>query len=596
MGLDERLNLRGEIYHETRSMPDDKINPIIAGELASQLDRIPKLDYAARISPDDGFLHRDREPRKYAVERIKNLIRVAQKVYCLLYKNNEADKANIQLTPDQRRKRKKLRQENLQAYPRQIAENGRFLPEDLNLCTPAINIFKHNPHFKKLAEGFEHKTLRAMFLDDRIDAIMAEFNRNGDHVFGKDPLGITSSFLHDLMRWTANYANRDVERYTEFQLLSKRLNFLSRELHYGESDHVYQDLILDNPLRSNDKVVSILTSTDIISPETMLVARLNNSAAKVMTNEVDCCITGPHGKHSATTLLYWLDPAVYTWEFYAAGEHDTMTAQLPFGLGIFFKARGHHSSTKESTDYLVFEGFPANSHKYAHIGTLGTLNAESLSKELRAFALDPQPNVSFAETPFTLPELVYALGIATAKKLGIPKMLINTEHGERTQYSVRHSLNEIMRITGNSAIWDADAQKLLKDPLTADGRFAEFEAHARTYDNQEKTKKFAYTHFIKKPPLPPHIIQEIKSPVNHRWRGEILLDTTFPWTTFVGKAYRTWPTTEDGFNPHDWRGWHVHTYFNDPRGQLEPCWNLGIGYCRGIEVDVEKECARLKLK
>lgn len=579
MGLDGAVSAEFSDERERflHGFSDDKVNLKYCWLRALQFDRRPKLNFAVGISPDfekgsHVFSPGARDPQKFAIESIKNIMRVAQKVY---------------RTSDQTQ---------IDAYARQMRESPNFSPEDLNVCIPALTIFNkykklensENNNLEKLVNLFDGDT-KKMFVESNIKKIMEDFNHGRNWWTGRDDefLGTARYLLHDLMLWMSSYVRHDPELKSEYELLSSRLNMLSRELWYGLAYGIYQDSI---SVHSGTTFPS-LRSTQRTRPADTLVARLNNSSKKIMTNEVDCCITAPNGKHRAATMLYWLDPAVYTWEFYAFSDSDeTVDQDLPFGLGIFFKAKGHHASKEDSQEYLVLEGFPANVYRYSHINWL--TESAATYKELQKLLPDVPWNVAFPATPQSLPELIYMLGLVTAKNLGIPKLFINAEHSERTQYSVRHSINEIMRFTGNTKIWNEDKQQLMKDPLTADGSFAAFEVQTRVYGGREKTKKFNYTHFLKKPSFPSELIPKIAGK-SGKWHGEGLSDTFFPWVKFVGPAYRTWPTREEDFDPRAWMSEHSRDYFKDKHGQLEPCWNLGIGYCRGIEVDVQAELEAL---
>ncbi len=607
MGLDEAVS--GKLSDERelflQGFSDDKVNLDYGWTRALQFDRRPKLNFVGGIGTDFeqelyGLSDRDRHPKKYAIESIKNLMRVAQKVY------RTSDRTQID------------------AYARQMRESSHFSPEDLNLCIPALAIFSKHNNLEKLVNGLRGD-LKKMFVENDIKKIMREFNRR-DGVFSESSsMSVARSFLYGVMFWMNYYVRYDTKSHAEFNLLAARLNMLGRELCYGAGYDFHQDALLV-PAFTNG--VRFFASTQQTQHSDILVAQLNNSPEKIMTNDVDCCITGPNGKHRTATMLYWLDPAVYTWEFYALNVSDeSVDKNLPFGLGIFFKAEGHHCSKKKSQDYLVLEGFPANVYKTCHINQLNGVKPEKYKKVQKSFP-DVSWNVALPNpiaerlrlterfspadyqilrkfshfgpeytllphTPRSLPELIYALGLVTAKSLGIPKLFINTEHSERTQYSVRHSLNEIMRFTGNGEIWNEDTHQLMKDPLTADGSFASFDAHARVYGGKEKVKQFKYTHFLKKSPFPPELVAKIAG-ASGKWNGEGLFDTFFPWAKFVGSAYRTWPTREEDFDPRAWMSEHSQDYFKDKHGQLEPCWSLGIGYCRGIEVDVQDEWEALE--
>jgi len=581
MGLDGEVSEEfvDEREHFLHGFSDDKVNLKYCWLRALQFDRRPKLNFEIGISPDfengsHTFTPGARDPQKFAIESIKNIMRVAQKVY------------------------RTSNQTQIDAYARQMRESPNFSPEDLNVCIPALTIFNkykksensESNNLEKLVDLFDDDT-KKMFVESNIKKIMEDFNHGRNWWTGRDNefLGNARYFLHVLMLWMSSYVRHDTELKSEYELLSPRLNMLSRELWYGLAYGIYQDSISEH----SGTTFPSVRSTQRTRPAHTLVARLNNSPKKIMANDVDCCITGPNGKHRAATALYWLDPAVYTWEFYAFSDNDgAIDGHLPFGLGIFFKAKGHHSSKKDPQEYLVLEGFPANVYRYGHINWL-TEEGRETYKELQKLLPGVSWNVALPETLHSLPELIYVLGLVTAKSLGIPKLFINTEHSERTQYSVRHSLNEIMQFTGNNKMWNADAQKLMKDPLTEEGSFAAFEVQTRVYGGKKKTKKFNYTHFLKKPSFPSELIPKIAG-ISGKWNGEGLFDTHFPWKKFVGSAYRTWPTKEKDFDPRAWMGEHSRDYFKDKHGQLEPCWNLGIGYCRGIEVDVQDELEALK--
>jgi hypothetical protein len=536
---------------------DSRIIPEKGFDIAQSMDRSPKLDCLLSVdaSPDPSL--GSRETQKLAVERIKNLIRVAQKVY-----------------------RTGNRELQLKGYSRQMTESPHFSPEDLDLCLPAVQIFANNGAFGKLVENFNHETLYKMFAEDNIEKLMGDFNRRDAGSFGKDSYGVTSSFLHSVMRWASEHARAD----PAFGLFSHRLNMLSRELYHNLKGHVYQDVILEKPANG----VGLLTSTDSSPLPELLVARLNNSAEKVMVNNVDCCITGPYGEHRAASMLYWLDKSVFTWEMYAIGEkQDVSVNSDPFGLGIFVKTIGKHSQNCYENDYLVLEGFPAKLEQYAHIGLLKPITGENMSGEYKESGFNiPKPNVSLPQNLMTLPELMYVLGLVTARKLKIPKLFINTGHSNRTQRSVQDSVKEIIRITGNESAWDEEKKCLDRDPLTNEP-FASFNVGE---------KKFQYTHFLRKKPLDSSIVGKIQYEDESgysSWRGEGFFDTWYWWNHFIGNTYQNWSEAQCAKHPYAERVWRRKNVRRTHELHPESYWNEGIGYCKGVEVDVEKECKRL---
>jgi len=298
-----------------------------------------------------------------------------------------------------------------------------------------------------------------------------------------------------------------------------------------------------------------------------LDAFLGGSDINLATNKVNCCITGPKGKSRDATILYRNDPAVRVWDIVA----NEITGNLsPFGIAIFVETEGYHFSAPEKkTRYLVLEGFPANQNYYARIGRLSGKYSEDLN---------------MSDKTITLPQLVYALTLTTAKTQNIPKLFINTEHSGR-QRSVEDAVREaaIKANLKQGEIWEFSRHRkfhLLKDPIT-DSSFA----HIDVLD-----QSFEYTHFLQKPSFPYELMNKLKR--DPLWCGEGYFDTWYGWNAFINETYEDWPAKLRLEHPHAhsvYRRGQVHS----PGGHPESYWNLGLGYCKGFEVDVKQACKDL---
>ena len=81
--------------------------------------------------------------------------------------------------------------------------------------------------------------------------------------------------------------------------------------------------------------------------------------------------------------------------------------------------------------------------------------------------------------------------------------------------------------------------------------------------NSERTQSgFEYTHWLEKKPLPKKLVEEIR--LNRKYNGEQYLDTWYQYNKLVLR-------------------------------RKQPQWNLGRGYCKGIEINVQSELKRLGL-
>ena len=567
MGLDERVE-----QNDFASDPalqgwwGNKIDPEKAWQITKNTKREPLLQFTAGIDTEDPA--HSRAPQKYANMRAKNLLRVAQKVY------------------------RTRNAENLAAYRRQILRDSkRFSPEDIDLCTLAMDVFTESRQFPQFIEGLKPGTIRSMFLDDDIGKIMQQFNDDSKPSLTYD--STEYRFARAVMHWTAYALRNDPDAGRHFPKFARLLNQLSREMNYGLRFNVEQDVIADELIGGK---VGIYTSTDSAPLPTALTAKLNNSPRNLVYNNTDCCISGPFGKHRTTALLYWLDPAVHTWEFYAETDakedsKDILDVTLPFGLALFFEARGRHHAAAEDTNYLVFEGFPAHGSTYAHIDFLThPRNVDGVT--------GPKEPPTYAYNCPSLPQFIYTLGLITAQAKGIPKLIINTSHSTHTQHSVSDTIDKIMGTTHNGEHWDSGAQRLRRDPLSPDGAFGRFTVGASNKGYAVKAQTFEYTHFLAKPAFPADIGAEIR----HRdedteriyWRDELLLDTHYEWTKFVGNTYDNWTNEARDAHPYAFRVANRANVWRTHEIPPESYWNAGIGYCHGIEVDVQDELGLLK--
>ncbi len=296
---------------------------------------------------------------------------------------------------------------------------------------------------------------------------------------------------------------------------------------------------------------------------------------------VDCCITQPDGKSKEATVLYAIDKTVTVWSFSFKG--GSVYYDTSFALAIFVKARGHHFSKTVPENYLVLEGFPANQRYYSRVGKM---DAKFVCSDIENYALG---RLGRSEVSFT--ELVYILGLKTAKREGISKLFVNTEHSDR-QKSVHDAIRTaaIECSLSRGEVWDMGSHgsfKLLKDQHT-EKDFQVFKDPGTNevllYDKNRNGKRepFEYTHFLQKRALPAQLVKMIRK--NPLWKGENVFDTWYGWNRFIMDTHKQWSD--------ELKAKHPYAKAIYERGR-DPQWNLGIGYCKGFEVDVEKECKRL---
>jgi hypothetical protein len=295
-----------------------------------------------------------------------------------------------------------------------------------------------------------------------------------------------------------------------------------------------------------------------------LAAKLNNSATNLLVNVVNCCISGPYGKSKEASILHWLDPAVHVWEI----TPDT----YPAGLVLCVEATGNHASRPDDlTKYLVLEGFPANKNFYANIASVYSAGGDN---DLRT------------SEHYTLAKMAYIFGLKTAQTQGISKLFINAEHTGRQQ-SVEDTVFEAAKanIPDHNTYRLKDEKFVLrKDPHT-NAPFAQITVG----DNA-----FAYTHHLQKQPLNPELVTALRN--DPHWNGEGYFDTWYGWNKFIGNLCSEQVEEIGKSHPYARRVWERAQTRRKQQRHPESYWNLGIGYCRGIEVDVAKECARLNIK
>ncbi len=296
-----------------------------------------------------------------------------------------------------------------------------------------------------------------------------------------------------------------------------------------------------------------------------IMAGVNHSAQDSMLNFVGCCITA--GKSREAPILYWLDDAVHLWQTYIIAKNH---GPFPFGLGIFVEAEGNHvSKPGKKEKYLILEGFPAQQLTYSTIGNVSFQSNDMIS----------------ACDWITLPQAVYLLGLSAAKSRNIPRLFVNTEHSGR-----QRSVEDAVREAAISSQLPMDAWKvnrhnefkLIKDPYT-DGSFMQLtDANTERIINDSTGKPAEYTHFLGKSQFSSNLISELRRDLS--WNGEGFFDTWYGWNKFIMESYPAW--SEEMKNKHP----YAEAVFKHGK---DPQWNLGIGYCKGFEVDVEKECKRL---
>jgi len=407
----------------------------------------------------------------------------------------------------------------LEGYKTYVNKSQRFPEEDFDMCQQAFEMTEARQDFKDFISGLEPNEFRDIFAESNIESSIKSFNTRMDLNFCKS----ADIFLNKLMCWT------QARKSPGSDLFFEKVHYLRIEL--------LREQYLRNPGGLSDDDWEYYKKMDPV-----LDFKLNYSAKHVMVNQVNCCITGPSGKHRDASILYWLDENVFSWTLHPI-RSARMSVLDPFGLAIFVKAKGRHFSSQKEEDYLVFEGFPANQEHYWRLKKLGV----------------------------SLPRLVYDCGLWLARELKISKMFINASHSNNTQQSVDDTVREMISIAEHQESW-SDKEGLISDPLTKDV-LASLEIG---------NKQFVYTHFLRKPCLDINLVGKLRRRDN--WLGESVFDTWYDWNKFIMDTYDSWLPESKALHPY--------AESVAKRGK-DPQWNLGVGYCNGFEVDVKTEYKRL---
>ncbi len=398
----------------------------------------------------------------------------------------------------------------------------------------------------------EDDLLEARYLDNALNATLDKILRDRKSADSNDLLLVRQAVQVLLNRLQETSFYTPSNRYL---IQTYHLNNLGERLHKD----------MDFTAAQANKVSKGMLSTQGSLTKTLDVV-LNPCGLELLINNVDCCIVGPFGKSKEASILYLLDPDVHMIRF-TPGEYAV-------GLAIFAKVEGYHaSSPDESTTYLLLEGCPINQNYYSCVDKVNLKNPES-GKGTSPLNI---------RNGLSMPQLVYVLGLKTAKDLKIPKLFINAEHTGR-QKSVEDVVLEAARANVKEAgRWSLKDGKFIlrKDPLTG-GNFAHIVAGNRCFE---------YTHFLQKKPLSPALVSELQN--DPSWNGEGYFDTWYGWNKFIGKTYADWSPELKQAHPYAGSVWERAKSRLDQGLHPESYWNLGIGYCKGFEVDVEKECERL---
>lgn len=294
-------------------------------------------------------------------------------------------------------------------------------------------------------------------------------------------------------------------------------------------------------------------------------ASLNAERAEgILINSIGACISGPAGKSREAAILHYLDDAVHLWTINASPASVEGKRQYAIGLGIFVEATGgHHSNPGAKEKYLVLEGFVANPDYYSEIAFIKP---------------DKYDDAGFPPIEhLSLPNLMYMCGLATARFLGIKRLFINTEHTGKSR-----SVEEVVHTAAIEAGLSTDVWRFRKGgfKLVADQYTCSDFAQVKAADST-----FEYTHYLEKAPLSPELVKQLRRDSN--WNGEEFFDTFYGWNKFIMETYSNWTEELKKQYPYAESVWK--------RGK-DSQWNLGIGYCKGFEVDVKNECDRLGIK
>jgi hypothetical protein len=437
------------------------------------------------------------------------------------------------------------------AFSANKLKNRYLSEEDFDTILPLFELLQDSAARERFYAGMKGRESKIQSLDLRFDAPFKlikegeEFNKghvnSSAHFFYKGYVEALSGTLESMKESSSSI----------IEIIGKELRVLKSKLGDEEKQFVMISKSADHHVNSKIDYLQACRNFPRIATDVGL----------------DCCIAQPDGKSKEATVLYALDKSVDVWSFTFGDGWPPYNA---FALAIFVKARGHHFSKTDPEDYLVLEGFPASHRYYPVVGTLDG-RARYLFTESYSFG-------HLGRLELTFPELVYIIGLKTAKQSGIPKLFVNADHSDK-QKSVQDAVRTAAIECGlpRGEVWDRGSHgsfKLLKDASGSD--FAK-----ATLGGPE----FSYTHFLEKRPLPSSLIRMIRK--DSDWNGESVFDTWYNWNKFIMDTYDCWSPEAKALHPY--------SESVAKRGK-NPQWNLGIGYCKGFEVDVEKECDRLGIK
>jgi hypothetical protein len=450
---------------------------------------------------------------------------------------------------------------------------GRYTSEDLEeLYIPLLELVAEHPAV--LEKISSHPVVKAGALQGKeLKRWMKSFEKRTD----AELYSQAQDFMLSLKNTINEFDNSGLaNKLYKNLLLSAASLFLglgleNRLLRSGGSDasvNYYESTIKDlvcriMPVEEGAKRKSGLQSN---SPKHTLHARLNNSPRSAMINLVDCCITGPFGKYRDASALYWLDNAVHLLEFYIdPSENDD---NFPFGIAIFFEAEGRHHTKSNDNKYLVLEGFITNQNEHRGI--------QEIRQEFVNFFGETR-QLSLPSKWMSIPQAVYYSGLYIAHMLGKEKLFINTQHGPNSQRSVEATvLSAAQKSKLPSELWNFKRGKfeLLGD---CSGKFS--------YIADKKGNLFEYTHHLRKEhQFDSELVKRLRR--KPEWNGEILSDALHDWNKYIMETHSDWPESLQNEHPYARAVYERGT---------SPSWNLGIGYCKGFEVDVKSECEKNKI-
>ncbi len=460
-----------------------------------------------------------------------------------------------------------------QVYAENKLKGHNFSQDDLNLYLPLISYFNSDEVFKNFFDILDGSKIFSRLQLDGNFRKEAFYERAFDSL---EVLGVVKGAARVFplaLDHSSNENNSVLAKELKGKLSSICHGYENEIMFYWSN---FSEWTFDN-------VVLQLNGSDL-------------SDRNYLDNMVDCCIT--HGKAWEAIILYSVDPAVHIWSAHMR-MNDLSFNRIaePLGISIMIEGAGHTSSEPQNEKrYLILEGFPANQDYYELIKTLKNpqkpyggkvlSKAEEYMAEIESLMSPRWQSASqygekhafwqVSSPPLSLPEAMYVMALKTAQRFKIPYLFVNASHSGR-QKSVEDLVRSAASMSSlpRGEVWKMSRHRefeLLKDSQT-NSPLASFEI-----DGQ----KFEYTHFLQKPQLKGSLVQTLRS--DSSWSGEGYFDTWYGWNKFIMDTYPKWS--------EELKKQHPYAEFVAKRGK-DPQWNLGIGYCKGFEVDVEKECKRL---